>query len=112
MKAQQAQKVRIDMLNKETNATAKFIEAPATDDIIVSVKVTEKEIKAASIKIQTNNGTCYIRGFARKAAKGDNAGKWFFAYPSHKYNDAYVNDAYCDKEITEKINAALIVMLA
>ena len=100
------------MLNKETNATANFIETPATDDIIVSVKVTEKEIKAASIKIQTNNGTCYIRGFARKAAKGDNAGKWFFAYPSHKYNDAYVNDAYCDKTITEKSNVALNTLLA
>lgn len=99
-------------VQQETDNKPKFIEVVATDDIKVSIKITEKDIKASSINVQTNNGTVYIRGFVRKAEKGENAGKWFFAMPSHKYNDMYVNDAGCDKALMEKINTAVNNALA
>ena len=101
-----------ETVQQETDNKPKFIEVVATDDIKVSIKITEKDIKASSVNIQTNTGSVYIRGFVRKAEKGENAGKWFFAMPSHKYNDKYVNDAGCNKTLMEKINTAVNNALA
>ena len=79
-------------------------EAEATDDIKVSVIMTDSERKPASLEIETAAGKIWIKGFAVYSSQKDN---WFFSGPSHKYNNEYQADVFGNKEVFESINNAI-----
>ena len=94
---------------QETNNEQKYLKGSATEDICVSVSNNDKDVKSASLEVETTAGTLYIKGFARKQAR---TGKWFFSAPSHKYNGEYVNDVFGDKELFESINNEINALLS
>ena len=93
---------------QETNNEQKYLKGSATEDICVSVSNNDKEVKSASLEVETAGGTLYIKGFARKTKSGN----WFFSAPSHKYNGEYVNDVFGDKALFESINNEINALLS
>lgn len=93
---------------QETNNEQKYLKGSATEDICVSVSNNDKDVKSASLEVETAGGTLYIKGFARKAKNGN----WFFSAPSHKYNGEYVNDVFGDKALFECINNEINALLS
>lgn len=93
---------------QETNNEQKYLKGSATEDICVSVSNNDKDVKSASLEVETAGGTLYIKGFARKSKNG----KWFFSAPSHKYNGEYVNDVFGDKALFENINTEINDLLS
>ena len=93
---------------QETNNEQKYLKGSATEDICVSVSNNDKDVKSASLVVETAGGTLYIKGFVRKAKNG----KWFFSAPSHKYNGEYVNDVFGDKALFEAINNEINALLS
>lgn len=93
---------------RETNNEQKYLKGSATEDICVSVSNNDKDVKSASLEVETAGGTLYIKGFARKSKKGE----WFFSAPSHKYNGEYVNDVFGDKALFESINNEINALLS
>jgi len=91
----------------ETNNEQKYLKGSATSDICVSVSNNDKDVKSASLEVETAGGTLYIKGFARKTKSGN----WFFSAPSHKYNGEYVNDVFGDKALFESINNEINYLL-
>lgn len=94
---------------QETNNEQKYLMGSATEDICVSVSNNDKDVKSASLQVETAGGTLYIKGFARKQER---TGKWFFSAPSHKYNGEYVNDVFGDKALFESINNEINALLS
>ena len=94
-------------IHQETNNEQKYLKGSATDDICVSVSNNDKDVKSASLEVETAGGTLYIKGFARKSKSGN----WFFSAPSHKYNGEYVNDVFGDKALFESINNEINALL-
>ena len=92
----------------ETNNEQKYLKGSATEDICVSVSNNDKDVKSASLEVETAGGTLYIKGFARQSKSG----KWFFSAPSHKYNGEYVNDVFGDKALFECINNEINALLS
>ena len=93
---------------QETNNEQKYLNGSATEDICVSVSNNDKDVKSASLEVETAGGTLYIKGFARKSKSGN----WFFSAPSHKYNGEYVNDVFGDKALFESINNEINALLS
>lgn len=93
---------------QETNNEQKYLKGSATEDICVSVSNNDKDVKSASLEVETAGGTLYIKGFARKSKNGT----WFFSAPSHKYNGEYVNDVFGDKALFESINNEINALLS
>lgn len=93
---------------QETNNEQKYLKGSATEDICVSVSNNDKNVKSASLEVETAVGTLYIKGFARKSKSGE----WFFSAPSHKYNGEYVNDVFGDKALFESINNEINALLS
>lgn len=93
---------------QETNNEQKYLKGSATEDICVSVSNNDKDVKSASLEVETAGGTLYIKGFARKSKSGN----WFFSAPSHKYNGEYVNDVFGDKALFESINNEINALLS
>lgn len=93
---------------QETNNEQKYLKGSATEDICVSVSNNDKDVKSASLEVETAGGTLYIKGFARKTKSGN----WFFSAPSHKYNGEYVNDVFGDKALFESINNEINALLS
>lgn len=95
-------------VQSETENKEKYLKASATEDIMVSVSnVDNAELRFASIAVETQAGTIFIKGFARKGKNG-----WFFCTPSHKYKDEYVNDVFYNKEVADSINNAINGLLS
>lgn len=93
---------------QETNNEQKYLKGSATEDICVSVSNNDKDVKSASLEVETAAGTLYIKGLARKAKSGN----WFFSAPSHKYNGEYVDDVFGDKALFECINNEINALLS
>lgn len=83
-------------------------DAQATDDIKVSIIMTDTERKPASLEIETAAGKIWIKGFAVYSSKKES---WFFSGPSHMYNNEYQADVFGNKDVFESINNAINALM-